>query len=45
VGRFNMGSTVILLFAPDRVSLDAALAAGDAVRMGQPMGRLRGAQA
>jgi len=45
VGRFNMGSTVILLFAPDRVSLDAALAAGDTVRMGQAMGTLRGARA
>ena len=45
VGRFNMGSTVILLFAPDRIALDAALAAGDEVRMGQPLGRCNGTQA
>src|SRR6478735_3300919 len=42
VGRFNMGSTVILLFAADRVALDAALAAGDAVQMGQALGRCNG---
>ena len=37
LGRFNMGSTVILLFAPDRVLLDNNLESGGALRMGQPM--------
>ncbi len=35
LGRFNMGSTVILLFPRDRVSLDATLAAGQATKMGE----------
>jgi len=38
VGRFNMGSTVILLFAPDRVKLEAQLASGQTMRMGQQLG-------
>ena len=42
VGRFNMGSTVILLFAAGRVSLDAALAAGAVVQMGQALGLCNG---
>jgi len=41
-GRFNMGSTVILLASPGSLSLDAALRPGDAVRMGQTIGRLAG---
>lgn len=40
LGRFNMGSTVILLFGPDAVDWRADLAAGDAVRMGQALGDL-----
>lgn len=35
IGRFNMGSTVILLFGPERVRWEAALAPGTPVRMGQ----------
>ena len=39
VGRFNMGSTVILLFGPDRVSLSAALIPAQPIRMGTELGR------
>jgi phosphatidylserine decarboxylase len=39
LGRFNMGSTVILLFEPGRTQWDAALRAGSNVRLGEPMGR------
>jgi len=35
IGRFNMGSTVILLFAHQRCRWDAGLAPGSTVRMGQ----------
>lgn len=35
MGRFNMGSTVIVLFGPDHVNLAATLRAGESVRMGQ----------
>jgi phosphatidylserine decarboxylase len=41
MGRFNMGSTVILLFAPRAVTLDAALAPGHVVRLGDEIGRWR----
>jgi phosphatidylserine decarboxylase len=40
IGRFNMGSTVIVLFPRDKVGWDSALRAGDEVRMGQAVGRL-----
>jgi phosphatidylserine decarboxylase len=36
MGRFNLGSTVIMLL-PENVSLDPAIKAGAAVRMGQAM--------
>jgi hypothetical protein len=36
-----MGSTVILLFARDAVSLSPALLAGQALRMGQEIGMMR----
>jgi phosphatidylserine decarboxylase len=39
LGRFNMGSTVILLFEPNRVCWHALLRAGAAVRLGQAIGR------
>ena len=39
-GRFNMGSTVILLFEPRRAAWDPALRAGSVVRLGQSLGRL-----
>lgn len=37
-GRFNMGSTVILLATPGLLRLDAGLAPGDVLRMGQRIG-------
>jgi phosphatidylserine decarboxylase len=41
MGRFNMGSTVILLFAKDRVAWTEDLTAGSSVRMGAPIGETR----
>ncbi|MFO1469194.1 MAG: archaetidylserine decarboxylase [Steroidobacteraceae bacterium] len=38
LGRFNMGSTVILLFQPHRVRLLPKLAAGSIVRFGEAIG-------
>ncbi|MES9992856.1 MAG: archaetidylserine decarboxylase [Candidatus Thiodiazotropha sp.] len=38
MGRFNMGSTVILLFAKDRVEWVDDLSAGSTVRMGRMIG-------
>jgi len=42
IGRFNMGSTVILLFERDRVTLNARLASGATMRMGQELGHIGG---
>jgi phosphatidylserine decarboxylase len=42
LGRFNMGSTVILLFPQGAVTLDPRLAPGLAVRMGEAIGRING---
>jgi phosphatidylserine decarboxylase len=36
---FHLGSTVILLFEPGRVELEAGLAPGSAVRLGRPIAR------
>ncbi|MFN2308861.1 MAG: archaetidylserine decarboxylase [Gammaproteobacteria bacterium] len=41
MGRFNMGSTVILLFGKGRMQWEAGFATGRPVRMGQTVGRLR----
>ena len=41
LGRFNMGSTVILLFGPQRVTWSSHLTAGQHVRMGEDIGRLQ----
>ncbi|MCB1780615.1 MAG: phosphatidylserine decarboxylase [Candidatus Competibacteraceae bacterium] len=41
MGRFNMGSTVILLFSPGVVRWDASIRAGAAVRMGQRLGKCK----
>lgn len=41
LGRFNMGSTVIALFPPGSVELNATLRHASAVRMGQAIGRIR----
>ncbi|MFM7800429.1 MAG: archaetidylserine decarboxylase [Planctomycetota bacterium] len=42
VARFNMGSTVILLFPPGAVEWRAGLASGTTVRMGETIGRRLG---
>lgn len=39
LGVFEMGSTVILLFEPGRMSFDSAIVEGTVVRMGQAIGR------
>jgi phosphatidylserine decarboxylase len=41
MGRFNMGSTVILLLPPGAVSSVEHYESGDSVLMGQKLGRLR----
>lgn len=38
-GRFNMGSTVIVLFGPGQAQLEPARATGDVIRMGDPLAR------
>lgn len=43
MGRFNMGSTVILLLPPGMAEWDAGLVAGRPVRLGERIGTLRGA--
>jgi phosphatidylserine decarboxylase len=40
VGRFNMGSTVIVLLPSGRAAWLAQLAPGSAVRVGQPLAQL-----
>jgi phosphatidylserine decarboxylase len=40
LGRFNMGSTVILLLPPETVEFDTSLSAQMPVQMGQAIGRL-----
>ena len=40
MGRFNMGSTVILLFPPGRLAWLPELAPGTRIRVGQPLARL-----
>ena len=40
MGRFKLGSTVIVLFEPGKVALSPALSAGSITRMGQLMGTL-----
>ena len=42
MGRFNMGSTVIMVFAKDRVSWDECMQPGASVRMGQRIGTVLG---
>jgi phosphatidylserine decarboxylase len=43
LGRFNMGSTVILLLPPRVAQWDPARPMGARVRVGEPLGRLRAA--
>ncbi len=40
MGRFNMGSTVILLFGPDAVNWRESLTPGTPLRMGESLGRI-----
>ena len=42
MGRFNMGSTVILLLPPDTIDWLSSLKARDRIVVGQPLARLRG---
>lgn len=42
MGRFNMGSTVIVLFQPGRVELASHLGPEVAVRMGERLGNVKG---
>jgi phosphatidylserine decarboxylase len=39
LGRFNMGSTVIMLFEPDRARWHPLLRAGSVVQLGQAIGQ------
>jgi phosphatidylserine decarboxylase len=41
MGRFNMGSTVILLIGPNRSTWSPGLRTGDNVRMGERIGQIR----
>ena len=41
LGRFNMGSTVVLLFERDRIGWDPALGPGSVVRLGRAIARAR----
>jgi len=41
IARFNMGSTVILLFPPDRVAWTHSLRSGAPLRMGTSIGKLK----
>jgi phosphatidylserine decarboxylase len=41
LGRFNMGSTVILLFPPGEVEWQPSLTAGRVLRMGERIGTRR----
>jgi phosphatidylserine decarboxylase len=38
MGRFNMGSTIIVLFGQDKVRWNADLTAGKAVKLGELLG-------
>lgn len=40
MGRFNMGSTIIVLFGKDRIVMDERLQAGMTVRMGERLGEI-----
>jgi len=40
MGRFNMGSTIVLLFAKDAIEWDAQLYAEKPVQMGQLLAKI-----
>jgi phosphatidylserine decarboxylase len=39
MGRFNMGSTVILLYPPNAIEWHATISPGKTVRLGEALGR------
>jgi phosphatidylserine decarboxylase len=41
IGRFVVGSTVIVVFPPGACALDARIRAGQRIRMGEPLGAIR----
>ncbi|MGR8951229.1 MAG: archaetidylserine decarboxylase [Gammaproteobacteria bacterium] len=41
MGRFNMGSTIIVLFGKDRAAWNDALTAGKTVKLGEMIGKMR----
>jgi len=41
MGRFNMGSTIIVLFGKDRAKWTEGLVAGKTVRLGEMIGKIR----
>jgi phosphatidylserine decarboxylase len=41
MGRFNIGSTIILLFEPGKIVWNPGLKPGDSLRMGRRIGRIR----
>ena len=41
MGRFNMGSTVIVLFAPDKIGWSTNVTSDDKVKMGQTIGTVK----
>ena len=42
MGRFNMGSTIIVLFGPDAVAWQPSLQQGQIMRMGEAIGQISG---
>jgi phosphatidylserine decarboxylase len=42
MGRFNMGSTIIVLFGKDKAKFDAEFKTGKAVKLGESIGRVVG---
>ena len=39
MGRFNMGSTIIVIFGKDKIAWDESLTAGTSVKLGEQIGR------
>ncbi|MDD5273362.1 MAG: phosphatidylserine decarboxylase, partial [Methylovulum sp.] len=40
MGRFNMGSTIIMLFGKDKIQWDSGFAADKTVKLGEKIGRV-----
>lgn len=45
VGRFNMGSTVVMVFPPNAIEFDGSIQPNQAIKMGEKLGELIGKQA